>query len=138
MSDRTLKQCRGREYYCTVELTLNIIGGKWKPIILYHLGNDGTRRFGELKQAMPNITQKMLTQQLRELEHDGLIHRQIYAQVPPKVEYSLSEFGQTILPVLQSLCQWGQSYEGRFQSESKGARPEELSSQLCGVRRPLR
>ena len=107
MSECTLKRCRGREYYCTVELTLNIIGGKWKPIILFHLGNGEPRRFGELKRAMPNITQKMLTQQLRELEHDGLVHRQVYAEVPPKVEYSLTEFGLTILPVLQSLSQWG-------------------------------
>jgi len=115
MSDCSIKRCRGREYYCTVELTLNIIGGKWKPIILYHLGNGGTRRFGELKKAMPNITQKMLTQQLRELEHDGLVHRKVYAEVPPRVEYSLTEFGLTILPVLQSLSQWGNKYENKYQ-----------------------
>jgi DNA-binding HxlR family transcriptional regulator len=124
MSECMLKQCRGRGYYCTVELTLNIIGGKWKPIILYHLINTGTMRFGQLKQAMPNITQKMLTQQLRELEHDDLIHRQVYAQVPPKVEYSLSEFGKTILPVLEGLCQWGQSYEERHKNDIKPASAE--------------
>ena len=139
MSDCAIKQCRGREYYCTVELTLHVIGGKWKPIILYHLGKEGTRRFGELKQAMPNITQKMLTQQLRELEHDGLIHRQIYAQVPPKVEYSLSEFGGSIMPVMQSLCQWGQSYEERFQESGQTGRIDppqadiRASCQICGI-----
>lgn len=122
MADCAKKQCRGREYYCTVELTLHIIGGKWKPIILYHLGQEGTRRFGEIKKIMPNITQKMLTQQLRELESDSLITRQVYAQVPPKVEYSLSEFGRSILPVLQSLCQWGQSYEERFQVSDQNDR----------------
>lgn len=108
------KEIHGREYYCTVELTLNVIGGKWKPIILYHLGNAGTKRFSELKQMMPNITQKMLTQQLRELEHDGLVHRRVYAEVPPKVEYSLTDFGRTIIPVMENLCLWGQSYEEKF------------------------
>lgn len=117
MSGCGMKRFRGREYHCTVELTLNIIGGKWKPVILYHLDNSGILRFGELKKAMPNITQKMLTQQLRELEHDGLVHRQVYAEVPPKVEYSLTEFGLTILPVLQSLSQWGEKYETRYRRE---------------------
>lgn len=138
MSDCAIKHCRGREYYCTVELTLHVIGGKWKPIILYHLGKEGTRRFGELKQAMPNITQKMLTQQLRELEHDGLINRQVYAQVPPKVEYSLSEFGQSIMPVMQSLCLWGQSYEERFQESRPTAVLDKIQDvrdtcQICGI-----
>lgn len=119
MTDCALKSRRGREYYCSVELTLQIIGGKWKPIILYHLSNFGTRRFGELKKSMPNITQKMLTQQLRELELDGLIDRRVYAQVPPKVEYTLTEFGATILPVLQSLSKWGQSYEERVEGMEK-------------------
>jgi len=108
------KELRGREYFCTVELTLNIIGGKWKPIILYHLGNEGTKRFSELKQMMPNITQKMITQQLRELESDGLVHRKVYAQVPPKVEYSLTKLGYSIIPIIQTLSQWGQSYEQEF------------------------
>lgn len=116
MTDCALKKQGKKEYYCTVELTLQVIGGKWKPVILYHLFNDGIRRFGELKQAMPNITQKMLTQQLRELEHDGLVNRHVYAEVPPKVEYSLSEFGLTILPVLQSLSQWGTAFEQRIQN----------------------
>lgn len=113
-----MTQCQARktggyEYYCSVELTIKMIGGKWKPIILYHLGQNGTHRFGELRQSMPNITQKMLTQQLRELEKDGLIDRKIYAQVPPKVEYSLTDLGRTIMPVLNHLSQWGQQYEQR-------------------------
>ncbi len=106
-----LKRCLGREYYCTVELTLQVIGGKWKPIILYHLGRDGTRRFSELKREMPNVTRKMLTQQLRELESDGLVHREVYAEVPPRVEYSLTELGTSVMPVLESLTAWGRTLE---------------------------
>lgn len=124
------KEIHGREYYCTVELTLNIIGGKWKPIILYHLGNEGTKRFGELKQKMPNITQKMLTQQLRELEHDGLVHRRVYAQVPPRVEYSLTDFGRTIIPVMENLCRWGQSYAEKFRNDPPCAAGEQREQQI--------
>jgi DNA-binding HxlR family transcriptional regulator len=94
-----------------VELTLQVIGGKWKPIILYHLGRDGTRRFSELKREMPNVTRKMLTQQLRELESDGLVHREVYAEVPPRVEYSLTELGTSVMPVLESLTAWGRTLE---------------------------
>lgn len=119
MYDCHLKKLREKTYYCSVELTLNVIGGKWKPIILYHLSDVGTRRFGELKKAMPNITQKMLTQQLRELEQDGLIDRRVYAEVPPKVEYSLTEFGKTIMPVLQSLSEWGKSYENKLGGDNQ-------------------
>jgi len=107
----SIKECGGKQYYCTIELTLAIIGGKWKPIILWHLGRDGTLRFGELKRSMPNITQKMLTRQLRELESDGLVHREVYPQVPPKVEYSLTPLGQSVIPVMRTLCDWGESYE---------------------------
>jgi len=106
-----LKRCGTKEYYCTMELTLQVIGGKWKPIILWHLHLDGTQRFGELKRTMPNITQKMLTQQLRELEADGLVHREVFPQVPPKVEYSLTELGQSVVPVIQAMCHWGEAWE---------------------------
>ncbi|MGL1863305.1 MAG: helix-turn-helix transcriptional regulator [Pseudodesulfovibrio sp.] len=106
-----LKLCGTKKYYCHVELTLQVIGGKWKPIIIYRLGMDGTLRFSEVKRAIPNITQKMLTQQLRELEADGVVHREVYAQVPPKVEYSLTDMGQSVMPVIHSLCQWGSDYE---------------------------
>ena len=119
------KEIHGRQYYCTVELTLNIIGGKWKPIILYHLVSHGTKRFGELRQLMPNITQKMLTQQLRELEYDGLVHRCVYAEVPPKVEYSLTDFGHSIMPVMESLCHWGQSYEAKFRDAGQQLHEDE-------------
>lgn len=94
-----------------MELTLQVIGGKWKPIIIHRLGTEGTLRFSEVKRSIPNITQKMLTQQLRELEADGIVHREVYPQVPPKVEYSLTELGQTIMPVIKNLCLWGKKYE---------------------------
>jgi DNA-binding HxlR family transcriptional regulator len=96
----------------SVELTLKVIGGKWKPVILCHL-TEGTKRFGELKRDMPDITQKMLTQQLRELEHDGVILRKVYTQVPPKVEYSLTEYGLTIKELLIIMSQWGQKHQER-------------------------
>lgn len=106
-----LKICGDKKYYCSVELTLQVIGGKWKPIILFKLGQEGVMRFSEVKRSIPNITQKMLTQQLRELENDGLVHREVYPQVPPKVEYSLTDLGQSVMPIMGSLCEWGAQYE---------------------------
>ncbi len=106
----TLKHCAGKEYYCALELTLQVIGGKWKPIILWRLGQDGTLRFSELRRIMPNITQKMLTQQLRELESDGVLHREVYPQVPPRVEYSLSVKGRSLEPVICALKAWGDAH----------------------------
>lgn len=95
-----------------VENALRVIGGKWKPLIVWHL-MEGTLRFSELRRRIPGITQKMLTQQLRELEADQLVDRKVYAEVPPKVEYSLTDFGWTLEPVLDLLCAWGQTYEER-------------------------
>ncbi|KRE82456.1 HxlR family transcriptional regulator [Paenibacillus sp. Soil766] len=95
---------------CEKELTLAVIGGKWKLIIMWHLGLEGTKRFGELKRLIPGITQKMLTNQLRELEEDLLIYREVFAENPPKVEYSLTEYGQSLMPLLQMLFDWGKSY----------------------------
>ena len=92
---------------CPMVSAINVIGGKWKPIIL-HMLLDGTMRFGVIKKNIPPISQKMLTQQLRELEVDGIVHRQVYAEVPPKVEYSLTELGVTLSPILQELYTWGQ------------------------------
>lgn len=92
---------------CGVEVTLNLIGGKWKGLILWHLCQK-TLRFSQLQRRTHGITQKMLTQQLRELERDGLIHREVYPQVPPRVEYSLTTQGQSLSPLLQAMCQWGQ------------------------------
>jgi DNA-binding HxlR family transcriptional regulator len=91
---------------CSVEWTLNIIGGKWKNVIVYHL-LDGKRRFNEFRRLMPVVTQRMLTLQLRELEQDGIVHRKVYSEVPPKVEYSLTELGQTLAPIIRSMKKWG-------------------------------
>jgi Predicted transcriptional regulators len=97
------------EYQCAMELTLAVIGGKWKVLILWYLG-EKTLRFSELRKTLPHITQKMLTQQLRELETDGLVKRFIYTQIPPKVEYSLTDAGKSILPILENLRMWGLIY----------------------------
>ena len=95
---------------CTaVTTTLAIIGGKWKILILYHLCT-GTQRFNELRRLLPDITQRMLTLQLRELEDDGIVHREVYPQVPPKVEYSLTAFGKTLIPVIEVMDAWGKQY----------------------------
>lgn len=99
-----------KEINCEKELTLAVIGGKWKLIILWHLGLEGTKRFSELKKMIPHITQKMLTHQLRELEQDLLVHRKVYAEVPPRVEYSLTDHGQSLMPVLQAMYNWGKQY----------------------------
>ncbi|OWR29005.1 transcriptional regulator [Saccharibacillus sp. O23] len=95
-----------KKYNISVEATLEVIGGKWKCVILCHLTH-GKKRTSELKRLMPSITQKMLTQQLRELEEDGIINRITYNQVPPKVEYELSEYGWSLQSILDALCNWG-------------------------------
>lgn len=97
---------------CPVRAALNVIGGKWKPVIIYYL-MDGKLRFGELRSCLPDVTQKMLTQQLRELERDGVLLRKIYPQVPPKVEYILSDFGKTLRPIMRELCKWGKVRESK-------------------------
>ncbi len=97
---------------CPVEATLDVIGGKWKGIILYHL-IDGKKRFNEFQKLHPCITQRMLTLQLRELERDGVIHREVYKEVPPKVEYSLTEFGRTLEPIILLMKEWGEKNKDR-------------------------
>jgi DNA-binding HxlR family transcriptional regulator len=106
-------------YSCSVEATLDVIGGKWKGVIIYYLLN-GTKRHSELKKLMGNVTQRMLTLQLRELEVDGLVHREIYKQIPPKVEYSLTELGKSLGPVILHMREWGlNNNDTVFQSRMK-------------------
>lgn len=96
-------------YKCSLELTMDLIGGKWKLMILWHL-IDGPKRFGELKRNLPSITQRILTLQLRTLEETGIISRKIYASVPPKVEYSMTNYGKDLIPILNHLCNWSTKY----------------------------
>lgn len=102
---------------CKVEETLEVIVGKWKAMILLHLLYGGTKRFSELKKLLPTITQKMLTQQLRELEEQGIIQRVVYPEVPPKVEYSITEYGMTLKPVLFMMHEWGSAHLERIRNQ---------------------
>lgn len=97
------------EYGCPMRLAMDLIGGKWKLTILWHL-NEGTKRFSEIKRLMPDISHKMLAQQLREMEENRLLARKVYPDVPPRVEYSIAESGLLLRPVLSMLCQWGARY----------------------------
>jgi len=105
------KELQGRTYRCSFELALSVMGGKWKPIVLYHLGQFGVQRYSELKRHLPEVTDRMLTRQLRELEADGLILREVYRQVPPRVEYSLTRQGLGLFPILATMRDWGAKYE---------------------------
>lgn len=116
-------------YHVAVEATLDVIGGKWKPIILCHLGNRSMRT-GELKKQIPNITQKMLVQQLRELEADKIINRTVYNQVPPKVEYSLTAEGKSLREILITMSIWGEKRVNQLKADGNDV--EILSSNYSG------
>lgn len=110
MSQGNIREAEtGDRLTCAVETTIKVIGGRWKVLILRELFT-GIKRFNELHRALHGITQKMLTQQLREMEADGLVHREVYAQVPPKVEYSLTPLGEILQPILHEMHQWGLNY----------------------------
>ncbi len=100
---------QGKIFNCPVEAPISLIGGKYKAIILFYL-KDKTLRFNELQKLVPQATPKMLTQQLRELEGDSIISRTVYAVVPPKTEYSLTAFGESLIPIVNTLCEWGKNY----------------------------
>jgi DNA-binding HxlR family transcriptional regulator len=102
-----------KQYSCGLDAAVDVIGGKWKPLILWAL-HDGTRRFGELRRELPGISEKMLIQHLRELAADGIVHREVYRQVPPKVEYSLTEVGQSLNTALLPLGDWGEEHMKRI------------------------
>ena len=105
----------GMEYHCALDVTMAFIGGKWKSIVLWYLRKE-RKRFSELKRNIPGITEKMLSLQLRELEKDALVQRTIYAEVPPRVEYALTEEGRTLLPLLEELAKWGRYMGGKYGS----------------------
>lgn len=118
---------------CSVEATLNLIGGKWKGVILYRLLTEQVLRFNELGRLLPNITQRMLTNQLRELEANGLVARKVYPEVPPRVEYRLTDYGRTLAPVIHALKKWGDAHVERHgpddrddASSERGPRPTEV------------
>ncbi len=96
----------GKEYHCALDITMSFVGGKWKTVVLWYLRNE-KKRFSELKALIPDITDKMLSLQLRALENDGLVQREIFPEVPPKVEYSLTDEGQTMIPVIEAIAKWG-------------------------------
>ncbi|MBP2646139.1 MAG: transcriptional regulator [Firmicutes bacterium] len=102
-----MEACPEAKASCPLTYVLSIMGGKWKAIILWHLHNDGVLRYGDLKRRVGSITHKMLSQQLKELVEDKLIYRKEYHQIPPKVEYSLSEKGKTLIPILNTMSEWG-------------------------------
>jgi len=106
------------DYGCPVEATVDVLGGKWKAVILYYLFR-GPRRFNELRRLLPNVTQRMLTLQLRELELDGIVHREIFKQVPPRVEYSLTEFGVSLGPIIMQMRDWGEMYMEQVQARKR-------------------
>lgn len=107
---------------CAVEVTLSVMGGTWKPIVLFHL-LEGKKRFMELSRAIPGVTQRMLTLQLRELEEAGIVWRTVYAEVPPRVDYALTPLGQSLQPVLLAMRSWGLAYAGA-QSQALGVRSD--------------
>jgi len=114
------------DFYCPVKLTADIIGGKWKPLILFFLEGN-TRRFSQLQRLIPGMTKKMLTQHLRELERDEIIRRKVYAEVPPRVEYSLTRHGQSLKPILKLMSVWGTKHRARYgppKGESPHAAPK--------------
>ena len=99
---------KDQDFHCAMDVTMHFIGGKWKTVVLWYLRNK-TMRFGELKKQIPDITEKMLSLQLKALETDGLVHRKVYPEVPLRVEYSLTDFGTSLIPVLESIALWGRN-----------------------------
>jgi DNA-binding HxlR family transcriptional regulator len=108
--DKSEKKMIFDEKSCPVTATMQVLGGKWKAILINAIYHTSPARFGELKRSVKGITQSMLTSQLRELEDDGIISRKIYAEIPPRVEYTLTEFGLTLSPIMQSMAKWGEEY----------------------------
>ena len=111
-------ECTDNAFNCPVEATLSVIGGKWKVVILFHLTHSGTHRFAELRRKIPGVSERMLTQQLRELERDGVVHREVYPEVPPKVEYSLTKYGEARGQITKIMCDWGKKHMKRIKTQA--------------------
>ena len=105
---------------CDVEATLSVIGGRWKPVLVCHL-LQGRKRFGELRRLTPNATERMITLQLRELEADGVVSREVFAEVPPRVEYDVTDFGRSLRPILEQMQAWGADFKQRRLAEEANA-----------------
>jgi DNA-binding HxlR family transcriptional regulator len=106
---------RGTKFHCAMDITMHYIGGKWKTVVLWYLRNE-KKRFGELKKLIPDITEKMLSLQLKTLEEDGIVKRTIFPEIPPRVEYELTDFGKTMIPMLEQIALWGGNL-GRSEGE---------------------
>jgi DNA-binding HxlR family transcriptional regulator len=119
--------------FCPVVITLAVMGGKYKPLLLYHIEANKVLRFGQLRQLVSDASKKMLTQQLRELEADGLIRRKVYKVVPPKVEYSLTERGKSLQPVLREMGRWGASH-ARYYGKSIGHWQKKVDAEVASGR----
>jgi DNA-binding HxlR family transcriptional regulator len=102
------KKILNGDFNCEKELTLSVFSGKWKVVILWHLGVEGSHRFSDLQKLFPKISHKILSNQLRELMEDGIIHREVFPEIPPRVEYSMTELGMTLLPIIEMMYEWGQ------------------------------
>jgi DNA-binding HxlR family transcriptional regulator len=107
---KTINDKGDQVFHCPVEATVSVLGGKYKAAVIYHLAQDGILRFSQLQKLIPQATAKMLTQQLRELEADGFVRREVYPVVPPKTEYSLTDYGRTLTPIVDLMCKWGNEH----------------------------
>ena len=114
----TIKKSK-QQYNCPVEVTLDVLAGKWKAMILWLL-RDGALRFGVLRRKIPAVSERMLSQQLREMEREGIVQRRVFAEVPPRVEYSLTAYGQTLRPITELMCQWGKAHLRRHEAQRAG------------------
>jgi DNA-binding HxlR family transcriptional regulator len=116
------RKFKNKEFTCEKELTMSIISGKYKVVIIWHLGNEGPHRYGELFKLFPGISNRILTKQLRDLEQDGIVSRTVYPVVPPKVEYFLTEMGQSILPIVNDIWRWGKEHMRFYYEKFQAAR----------------
>ncbi len=123
-----IKKIKNKEYRCFFELSLQIFSGKWKPVIIYHLAQAEVLRYGELKRTLDGISERMLARQLKELEEDDIVVRKAYAEMPPRVEYFLTEIGLKLIPVLMELRRWGVEYEKHLGEGQLVFDPDEYES----------